>query len=360
MVDTGDLLHMHTNIPDGDRAALDAKISLFIKGFEKHNLAALGVGDRDLALLGVDGLKEKFKDAKFPLLCANVVDTAGKPAFTPYKMVESAGYKIGLFGLVTGGAEPKDKDKYKLESPTDTAVKVVEELKKEGAQAVVLLAHLDRRDCLAIAEKVPDVDIILGGQSMGTSRFLEPMGNAWWVDSGQKGKYVNFIVMNMPTAAKRPFVVREEAGKLKEELKSLDSRIERYVQIASKGPTPGTRTQNIDRFKNIIASLVKQREDLAKRAEKLTRPADDAPFLGLEAVGMNKALRDDTEVQGWVEAYEKEHPAKRGARGHGATRSGKAQQLRTAVPRESVRKARGLRPPPTPGTRVPPVRPATK
>lgn len=339
--------------------ALDAKIELFTKAFKKQNLAALGVGDRDLSILGVEGLKEKFKDAGFPLLCANILDKDGKPVFTPFKVVEAAGFKIGLFGLVTGGANIKDTEKYKLAPPAEAAVAAVEELKKQGVDAIVLMAHLDRRDAHIVADKIPEIDIILGGQSMGTSRFLEAQGSAWWVDSGQKGKYVNYVVMHMPDGAKRPFVVREEAKKLKDELKSLDSRIERYVQIAGRGPRPGTRTQNMDRFKNIIKSLVKQREELALRAEKLTKPREDAPFLALETVPMNKKLRDDDEVGGWVQAYEKNHPAKLGGR-HKAKRSPKAKRTRTAVPHESVRNARGLRIPAGKGARKLPLTPANR
>ncbi len=290
-----------------------AKADLLLKAYAGQGCAGIGLGDRDLSALGVKVLQGFAKKAKFPFINANlVVAKSGEPVFTPNVVVKRAGMKIGLFGVLTAGANLNEKEEYQLLPPVDVAKTQVEELQKAGADVIIMLAHLDRRDAGRIAKEVAGIDVVLGGQSMGTSRFIERLQDAWWVEPGQKGKHLAVVTLNMTEGGKRPFVVREESKKLSEELQAVDKRIERYVRLANGPSKPGTRSASKDRFKGVIASLERQRKELAEKATKIAKASPDAPFLSLEMVAMNKKLRDDETIGKWVSEYKAKYDVKKG------------------------------------------------
>jgi len=336
MLDSGDLFHLHPNVSQKDREHLDAKAEVILKSYAKAGCKGVAVGDRDLGLYGVEGLKKLAAKASFPFLCANLVDDKQQMVFTPNVTVDAAGYTVGIFGLITPGATPGEG--YQVTDAVKAAAEQVKALENQKVDLIVMLAHLDRRDASLVMKAHKGIDLALGGQSMGSSRFLEKMGGGWWVESGQKGKYLNVVAAHLSTKGHKPFVVREEASKLKGELTALDSRIKRYARMA-KGPArPGTRSADPSRYEGIIKSLQRQRSELVEKTKLLSRAADDAPFLSLEAVALNKKLRDDEEVGKWVSEYNKAHPklkpSRSARRGTGAMRD--AASKRT-IPHKAIR-----------------------
>jgi 2',3'-cyclic-nucleotide 2'-phosphodiesterase (5'-nucleotidase family) len=346
VLDTGDLYHRLNTISEGEREAADVKADLYMKAYSKAGCKGLGIGDRDVGGFGVAGLKKLEAKGKFPFLCSNLTDVDGKPVFTPYTVVEAAGYKVGIFALLTPGANLMEKEKYRFVPPVESAKAMVEKLKNEKVDAIILLAHLDKRDVEKVIAEVADISVVLGGQSMSHSRSLERLGNTWWAEAGQKSKHVNVITLNVVEPGLKPFVVREESDKLKTELAGLDNRIKRYVKLAQGPATPGTRSASKGRFQGVISSLVKQREGLAARTGELKQEDPNAPFLAFEAVPLNKKQREDEEVAGWVTTYNAKYDtkAKRPGLGHGGSRKGVSRTPTSRkIPHEAIRAVGGLK-----------------
>lgn len=129
------------------------------------DLATLGNHEFDF---GSDLLRERMKEAKFQWVVSNVTDlTTGKPMgnAAPYVLKTYGKLKVGYLGLLLAGDEiSKDRLKgVKIEDPFTAAARLIPVLKKQGAQAVVLLTHLDYADDRRLAERVPDIDVIIGG-----------------------------------------------------------------------------------------------------------------------------------------------------------------------------------------------------
>ena len=88
------------------------------------------------------------KAADFPLLAANITDANGNiPApFAPYAVVKRNGIKTGIIGVLDEQAFKKVKPDrvvgLKLTSPAEAANKYAAELRRNGVQVVVLLAHI--------------------------------------------------------------------------------------------------------------------------------------------------------------------------------------------------------------------------
>lgn len=133
---------------------------------------------------GIDQVLETREEAnaEYPLLAANIYDKAtGKPVewAEPYTIIEQNGVKIGLIGLATPETAESAKleyiKDYEFKDPIEITNQLVPEVKKNGADIIVLLTHVpgyqDRETkeisgALAdLANGVTGVDAIIGGHS---------------------------------------------------------------------------------------------------------------------------------------------------------------------------------------------------
>lgn len=154
---------------------------------------------------GLDALNQYKTNLNMPLLGANVIDDAtGKPALEPYKIIEKTvggkTVKVGVVGVVTPGIATWDKanveGKLHFEDAATTASRYATQVKAEGADVVVVLAHtgLDADGATydanakaenvarSVAEQSTDVDVVIGGHSHVTDKVQEYFTNK----NGQK------------------------------------------------------------------------------------------------------------------------------------------------------------------------------
>lgn len=137
---------------------------------------------------GLDFLHKALAGAKFPYVNANIIDTkTGQPMFTPYLIKETAvqdrdgktqTLRIGYIGFVPPQIMTWDKanlsGKVTVNDITETARQYVPEMRKKGADVVVVVAHsgLSADPYHAMAEnsvyylsQVPGVDAIMFGHA---------------------------------------------------------------------------------------------------------------------------------------------------------------------------------------------------
>lgn len=111
-----------------------------------------------------------------PTISSNIVPAAGTPLaatstttyLKPYVIKEIDGVKVGLIGLTTAGktvnsSRPIESTKFNDE--VTSAQKVIEELKALGIRHIVVITHLGYEADKALAAKLTDVDVIIGGDS---------------------------------------------------------------------------------------------------------------------------------------------------------------------------------------------------
>lgn len=137
---------------------------------------------------GLDYLHKAITGAKFPYINANIIDVkTQKPLFTPYLIKETTvkdktgathTVRIGYIGFVPPQIMTWDKanldGKVTVNDITETARKYVPEMRKQGADVVVVIAHsgLSADPYQAMAEnsvyylsQVPGVDAIMFGHA---------------------------------------------------------------------------------------------------------------------------------------------------------------------------------------------------
>ncbi|MCK9212300.1 MAG: 5'-nucleotidase C-terminal domain-containing protein [Ignavibacteriaceae bacterium] len=136
---------------------------------------AIAVGNHEFDLMPstlIGALQAAFPalDQKIPLLSANAImeDTsvaALKDYIQPYTIKEYGKIKVGIFGMTT-----TETNTFSLPSPVviDTnifvcAATMVETLKSNGCNVIIMLSHLGRFYDEAMAQNIPGINIIVSG-----------------------------------------------------------------------------------------------------------------------------------------------------------------------------------------------------
>lgn len=121
-----------------------------------------------------------FAGANFPYVAANVLGKDGKPLLDPYVVKEAGGVKIGFIGLVTNITptivRASSIEGITFTEQTEAVNKAVAELKAQGVEAIVILAHdpfegssdAPTGEVVDLANSVDDeVDVIFAGHNHG-------------------------------------------------------------------------------------------------------------------------------------------------------------------------------------------------
>ncbi|HKM98132.1 MAG TPA: bifunctional 2',3'-cyclic-nucleotide 2'-phosphodiesterase/3'-nucleotidase [Buttiauxella sp.] len=188
LVDNGDLIQ---GSPLGDYMAAKGlkkgDIHPVYKALNSLDYAVGSLGNHEFNY-GLDYLQMALSGAKFPYVNANVVDAkTNKPLFTPYVIKETRvkdkdgkeqTLRIGYIGFVPPQIMTWDKTnlegKVTVKDITETARQYVPEMRKQGADLVVVIAHsgLSSDPYHVMAENsvyylstVPGVDTILFGHA---------------------------------------------------------------------------------------------------------------------------------------------------------------------------------------------------
>lgn len=150
-------------------------------------------------------IKRQAKAAEFPVLAANLTDAEGKiPApFVPYTLVGLSGVKTGIIGVLDEQAFAKVKPDrvagLKLTDPAAAANRYAEEIRRQGAQIVVLLAHIGgvaengrlSGAIVPVLDELKGIDAVVTGDSHTVFACL--YNGIPVVQAGEYGRYIGHI-----------------------------------------------------------------------------------------------------------------------------------------------------------------------
>jgi len=117
---------------------------------------------------GLDVLDARLRQAKFPYLAANVLDTnTGQQSgrFEPYTIVEVNGIRVGVIGLAlrstANSTAAKNVEGLRFGDYEPALREWVPQARQAGAQVLVVQAHACAEELLPLAAAVQDLDIAL-------------------------------------------------------------------------------------------------------------------------------------------------------------------------------------------------------
>lgn len=147
---------------------------------------------------GYELIRSRLLDVNFHVLCSNVVDKErGIPVAQPYAIIRRGDYRIGVIGLTSesllGETHPRIKDYVNVYPPTPIVKSLAQYLRGIGCHVVVALSHQGYDRDSAMAEAVPELDVVVGGH---THTFLEEptlVGDVVVTQSGDWGKQLGVL-----------------------------------------------------------------------------------------------------------------------------------------------------------------------
>lgn len=136
---------------------------------------------------GPDAMQMVLKNAAFPILCANILDTATgqlPPFARPYVMLERLGLSIGIIGVTTEHTpfmlRPDRFAGFTVLQPAEVLCQLVPKLRAKGADMIIVLGHLPGEvapdgtrtgELFETASAIPPVEVMIGGHNPGSIAY---------------------------------------------------------------------------------------------------------------------------------------------------------------------------------------------
>ncbi|MFH0762636.1 MAG: hypothetical protein V1925_01970 [Candidatus Omnitrophota bacterium] len=182
-----------------------------LKGMEMAGYDAVAVGDAEFNF-GKDFLLENIAQAQMPFLSSNI----NLSKFLPSLVKEIDGVKIGIVGLTAPLAAQKAEG-LKFIDPEIALAAQVNELKKNGADVIVLLSNLQTEENLVLIQNIKGIDIVIeGGDAQG--KPFTKIGDAAVVKASRQGRRLGKLTFSLKDNKLTDF--KSENLRLSDEIKN--------------------------------------------------------------------------------------------------------------------------------------------
>jgi 5'-nucleotidase len=164
---------------------------------------AMVLGDQDFQL-GLDVLRQRMEEAKFPILSANVVMAETNRLFaTPYVIKEIGDHQVAIIGLTNQEAASTAGGAITVLDPLEVLQNVIDEVSKE-ADVIIVLSHLGTEVDSQMANQVRGIDLIIGGKShdvLNPPLWMEESGTVI-AQAGVQGQYIGVVRLEIDSLGK--------------------------------------------------------------------------------------------------------------------------------------------------------------
>ncbi|WP_456277797.1 bifunctional metallophosphatase/5'-nucleotidase [Bacillus sp. AK128] len=126
------------------------------------------IGNNEGITLSKEELENLYAEANFPVLIGNLMEPDESIPYwvKPYSIHNTkSGFKIALVGLTVAFQKFYELLGWKIAQPFDILPSLIQEVKEQGADFVVVLSHLGINEDERIAREIEGVDLILGGHT---------------------------------------------------------------------------------------------------------------------------------------------------------------------------------------------------
>lgn len=312
-LDSGALLFKEIQVqPDQAQQQITTAQGI-LSAYNAMSFAAVGVARQDLAA-GLSFLLSIQSKSNFPWLSANLVSRAqGKPYFKPHALLTISGMNVAVIGLTDGqGADHfvTEQDNAVILPWEEVLPKEIEQLQGKS-DMLILLSSLSVAENRKIAEKYPEVHLILQSGAASGNMSPELIHNTLITQTEQKGKSIGILEVRWNTLTKKWKDLETEKLLLEKEnaLDRLGWQINRYHRQGD----PKLAFKDQPDVLAVYNSLLGQQQKLTQEIESLT---SKQKIIGPQNsrlssftsrfVAMRKELPDHPAVQAIVELTTKE------------------------------------------------------
>lgn len=242
-------------------------VSTFLRGepviaaYNTLGVSAANVANHEFDF-GLEILRARAKEARFPFLGANIVDTATgqAPEFVrPFIVEERDGVKVGVVGLSYRDTPKTTLARHvaglEFKGYAETLERVLPEVKAAGAEVIVVLFHDSAEEAKAVFDRRPDLAVhaVVAGQNHRKSAVMAgevpivnpgPFGRSYGrfdieVDRKTRAVKVSHEIVDVtgaPGAPSYPPVLELEA--IAEGARQKSKELEKTVLGRLSGPLP--------------------------------------------------------------------------------------------------------------------------
>lgn len=194
MLDAGDVM---TGNPITERTYAGARGGALFAMMDSIGYDAWCPGNHDFDV-SQDNLRTLVRIARFPTVCANLVDSAGRYPVgnVPYVILERGGIRLGIIGLISQElydlVNQTNLSGIRVLPPAETAQKFIDEL-KPATDIVIALTHEGVDEDSQLAAEVHGLAIIVGGHSHTRLRHPKVVNGVLIVQTGSNAENLGVL-----------------------------------------------------------------------------------------------------------------------------------------------------------------------
>jgi len=162
-----------------------------LKAMELMKYDAVAIGDDEFNF-GREFLQENIAKTNLTFLSCNVKFDK----LLPYIIKEVSGTRVGIIG-VTGPLARQKATGLELFEPKTAVAEAISDLKKNGANIIVLLSRLGADQDLDLINSVPGIDILLTGRSDGKKESSSRIANTLVLRPSWQGRKLDKLSLNI-------------------------------------------------------------------------------------------------------------------------------------------------------------------
>lgn len=189
--DGGDTFH-------GTLPLLESKGEALIPVLKKMNIEAM-VGHWDFAY-GPKQVQKLMQQLNYPMLGINIYKKDGKLFLPPFIIKEIAGVKIGIIGIccpVIKGMPDHFSEGLEITDGSEELPKTIQQVKKEGADLIVLLSHSGFPQDAHLLSEVDGIDLCLSAYTHNRMYKPAKINNTLIINCGCHGIFMGHISLDI-------------------------------------------------------------------------------------------------------------------------------------------------------------------
>jgi 2',3'-cyclic-nucleotide 2'-phosphodiesterase (5'-nucleotidase family) len=186
----------------GDLVAFRSHGLITYEGMRRVGYDAVCVGNHDYDDVTLEHVRECEQALGQQLLCLNIVDAAGAPVFSSSRIVEKAGLRIGIIGMIV----PREKDRGGLDRiESGRALAREAERLRPRTDLIIALCHEGTQGCAEWSRLAPAVQVFVGGHDHSTLEqpVIVSETGALIVRAGSYARRVGRLELEIDAAAHR-------------------------------------------------------------------------------------------------------------------------------------------------------------
>lgn len=235
----------------------------------KGNIELLNKATCDVATLGnnegitltQDQLKHLYDDAEFDVICANLREVGSKePYFKPYTIKETNGIKIGFIAATVEFTPFYLALDWEVADAFDWIEKYLQELKQQ-VDVIVMMSHLGMYDDETLANKFPEIDLILSSHTHHHFDKGERVNGVLLAAAGRYGEYIGEVTLQFEdgklTSKNAALIEADVLSQVENDYYNKGKAILKNTVIKKDALPIDRRLYSAGRFSSLLAYVLK-------------------------------------------------------------------------------------------------------